>query len=217
LPPLTESQVLVWADAHRQRTGAWPNDGSGPIPDAPGEVWHNVDMALRAGHRGFPGGSSLAKLLSARRGVPNRLALPVLTLEQILSWADAHHERTGTWPKRTSGPIADASGETWAAVEAALEAGNRGLPGGSSLAQLLQERRGVRNRARLPRLTTKKILAWADAHHRRTGQWPSCESGPVLDAPGETWKAVQMALVQGLRGLRGGSSLHGFLKKHRRG
>jgi hypothetical protein len=74
----------------------------------------------------------------------------------------------------------------------------------------------VGNRARLPRITAKKILAWADAHHRRTGRGPSCESGPILDAPGETWLAVQMALVQGLRGLRGGSSLHIFLKKFRR-
>jgi hypothetical protein len=47
-------------------------------------------------------------------------------------------------------------------------------------------------------------------------RWPSCESGPIREAPGETWKAVQMALVQGLRGLRGDSSLHLFLKKHRK-
>jgi hypothetical protein len=216
LAPLTEPQVLLWADAHHRRTGDWPNDDSGPIADAPGEVWRNVDMALREGHRGFPGGSSLAQLLAKRRGVPNRMALPALTVEQILSWADAHHRRTGTWPKRGSGPIADAPGETWAAVDAALSLGNRGLPGGSSLAQLLQERRGVRNKARLPRLTAKKILAWADAHYRRTGRWQSCESGPIPEAPGETWLAVQMALVQGLRGLRGGSSLHLFLRKFRR-
>jgi hypothetical protein len=44
-------------------------------------------------------------------------------------------------------------------------------------------------------------------HHRRTGKWPSAESGPIVDAPGETWKGLQMALLQGLRGLESCSSL----------
>jgi hypothetical protein len=127
-----------------------------------------------------------------------------------------HWERMGSWPKYNSGAITEAPGKTWASVDAALRLGNRGLPGGSSLAQLLQKWRSMRNKARLPRLTAKKILAWADAHYRRIGRWPSCEAGPILEAPGETWKAVQIALVQGLRGLRGGLSLHVFLRKFRR-
>jgi hypothetical protein len=65
----------------------------------------------------------------------------------------------------------------------------------------------MRNKADLPPLNRSSILEWADSHHRRTGKWPSCESGPIIDAPGETWKAVQMALVEGLRSLPGGSSL----------
>ena len=45
--------------------------------------------------------------------------------------------------------------------------------------------RGVRRRACLPRLTRKCILIWAKAHKQRTGKWPTCASGPILDAPGE--------------------------------
>ena len=46
-----------------------------------------------------------------------------LTLEQILAWGDAHHERTGDWPKVKSGPLVDAAQETWSGINAALEVG----------------------------------------------------------------------------------------------
>ena len=42
-----------------------------------------------------------------------------------------------------SGPISEAPGETWGAVDAALQKGSRGLPGGSSLALLLADKRGA--------------------------------------------------------------------------
>jgi hypothetical protein len=42
-----------------------------------------------------------------------------------------------------SGAIIDAPGETWSGVNAALERGNRGLPGGSSLARLIKKHLGV--------------------------------------------------------------------------
>ena len=58
----------------------------------------------------------------------------------------SNRERTGKWPTKTSGPIPEAPGESWNAVTAALREGLRGLPGGSSLALLLAEKRGVRQR-----------------------------------------------------------------------
>jgi hypothetical protein len=74
---------------------------------------------------------------------------------------------------------------------------------------------GARHPASLPRLTVAQILAWADAHRARTGRWPSAESGVILDAPGETWRAVRVALVKGGRGLKGGSSLAQLLRARR--
>jgi hypothetical protein len=100
---------------------------------------------------------------------------------------------------RDDGAIADAPGETWLAVQTALERGRRGLPGGSSLAALLAEHRGVRNHMDLPRLSIKQILAWADAHHTRTGTWPRRDSGPVADARSETWGGIDTALKSGVR------------------
>src|SRR6516225_9672458 len=105
------------------------------------------------------------------------------SVPRVLTWADAYHARTGRWPHTESGPIPEALGETWRRVDNALRMGLRGLPGGSSLARLLAERRQVRNRGQLPPLRRKEVLAWADAHHRRTGTWPTGESGPIPDAP----------------------------------
>jgi hypothetical protein len=61
-------QILAWADAHHARTGRWPTSASGPVADAPGERWRNIDGALRYGRRGLPGGGSLARLLDRHRG-----------------------------------------------------------------------------------------------------------------------------------------------------
>jgi hypothetical protein len=65
-------------------------------------------------------------------------------------------------------------------------------------------------------LTLKQILAWAKAHRRRTGRWPSAASGPVAEAPGQTWRGIDQALAGGFRGLAGGSSLAKLLDEYRR-
>jgi hypothetical protein len=213
LPRLSELQVLRWADAHRQRTGSWPVTTSGPVRDAPEETWRRVDNALRLGLRGLPGGNSLARLLARRRGVRNLQALPRLTVRQILIWADAQHRQTGAWPTRASGRILYAPAETWAGINAALKLGRRGLPGGDSLPRLLARERGVRNLKALPPLAVGQIRRWAEAYRTRTGRWPEPGSGPIAEAPGETWAMVDRALRQGQRGLQGGRSLYRLLRK----
>lgn len=215
LTPLNQDQILAWADSHYERTGEWPKQKSGPVREAPGEKWQNIDTTLRIGRRGFSGGTSLAQLLAENRDVRNQADVPRLSVDQILAWADTHKERTGKWPKRTSGPINDVSGETWGRVNIALVTGHRGLPGGSSLSDLLGRERGVRNHKALPPLTEEQILKWADAHKRRTGDWPKQKSGPILDAPGETWTGIDQALLNGRRGLSGRSSLARLVKEHR--
>src|SRR5262245_2781509 len=143
--------ILAWADAHHRATGDWPKQKSGRVTAAPDETWAGIDVALRDGLRGFSGGSSLARLLHEKRGARNGADLPHYTEQQVLAWADGHHARTGDWPAGRSGPILDAAGETWNAVDQALSQGLRGFPGGSSLARLLARRRGVRNPVGLPR------------------------------------------------------------------
>jgi hypothetical protein len=58
-----------------------------------------------------------------------------------------------------------------------------------------------------PLVRLKQIITWALKHRERTGKLPQYKSGPVQDAPGETWDSVDSALRYGKRGLVGGSSL----------
>jgi hypothetical protein len=96
----------------------------------------------------------------------------------------------------------------------ALFQGGRGLPGGCTLAQFLEEHFGVRNRMNLPNITEEWICERAKVHRERTGKLPTKESGQLLDAPNETWNAIYIALRRGRRGLPGGSSMSKLLKKY---
>ncbi len=217
LPDFTEEQILQWADAHFARTGNWPGCNSlEPIPECPAENWRKVNNALRLGLRGMPGDSSVTILLADRRGKRHPFQTRRFTEEHILEWADAYFTRTGDWPTRHAGPIAEAPDETWKGVDLALYQGVRGLPGGSSVARLLASERGVRNKAALPPFSEDMILEWADAHHARTGHYPCGDCGPIPEAPGETWMSVQGALLKGTRGLPSGSSV-ALLMAERRG
>ena len=156
----------------------------------------------------------MPRLLAEYRGVRNPAQAARLTMRTILRWADAHFARTGRWPKRTSGPIADAPGETWMAVNSSLCDCGRGLRRRTTLAALLAKHRGVRNGLPFPRLTVRRITGWAKAHRERYGQWPNHRAGRILGAEGETWSGVELALQRGTRGLPGGESLFYFLFRH---
>jgi hypothetical protein len=101
-------------------------------------TWSAVDAALKVGHRGLPGGSSLFRLMAQHR--EKRTALGI---ERILAWADSHHAATGSWPTLHSGKVVDTAGENSYTINGNLKVGRRGLPGGQSLAKLLAEHRGA--------------------------------------------------------------------------
>ena len=68
---------------------------------------------------------------------------PRITIEQILDWAEAHYRRTGRWPTQGSGPVRGVAGERWGNIQSSLYKGSRALPGGSSLARLLDKHFGA--------------------------------------------------------------------------
>jgi len=212
---LSIKQVLAWADAFHDRTGEWPTIESGRVAEAPGETWNQINSALREGTRGLPCEGSLVRLFALKRGVHNNPHLHRLTVPEILRWADLYHGRHGTWPTSRSGTIPEAPNLTWDTVHRAMIGGYRGLPGGSTLAQLLGNERGVRHRHDLAPFTVERILGWADAHRCRTGHWPKIRSGQIPQSPGDTWRKVQSALHHGSRGLAGGSSLARLLAEKR--
>ncbi len=218
-PRLAISQILKWADAHNKRTRKWPTKHSGPVHAVVGEIWSGIDSDLSKGYRGLSGYASLAEVLAHCRGVRAHCYPPRLTVKQVLALVDAHRKRTGVWPGIDSGKVGGEPGETWLAIDNALHKGQRGFPGGSTLMQFLSQHRGRRNLHGLPPLTEKQILAWADAYLKRHKYWPSLQSGPVEEAPGETWRSLDQALRRVRRTLpkrRGGSSLAKLLDRYRR-
>jgi hypothetical protein len=216
-PELSVPTILTWADAHFERTRRWPNVNSGQIVDAEDDTWDRIDDSLRRGYRGLPrnSGFSLARVLNTFRGVRNSEYPPKLNVRDLVKWVRTHHRRTGQWPNEKSGAVRDAPGETWLAIDMSLRKGRRGLSGGSSLARLLENRFGVRNMANLCRLHLTQILSWADAFRKRTARWPNSESDPIALPRGETWSAIDAALINGRRGLPAGSSLAKLLARKR--
>jgi hypothetical protein len=221
-PPLSIEQIVQWADDYFAKHSKWPNVNSGYIPGTIDDTWIRIDNALRAGNRGLPKNTklTLARLLAKRRGVRNSEFPPLLTEKQIVRWAKLHCERKGEWPKENSGPILDAVGETWTAIDLALRKGKRrGLPGGDSLARLLNRCCGVpfgcRPTKQLPPLTIRQILEWATEFVAKHGHRPNHNSGLIPEAAGDSWRCVDKALRLGRRGLPGSSSLAKLLSKHR--
>jgi hypothetical protein len=136
---LSETQILLWADAYREATGRWPTRKSGHVAGTICETWGGVDRALRLGQLTLPGGSSLAQLLAAHHGKRNRKFPSPLTLENVRAWAEPHRQATGLWPSKDSGRITAAPGEPWMGVDWVLPEGRRSLTGGSSLSRFLSQ------------------------------------------------------------------------------
>jgi hypothetical protein len=130
--------------------------------------------------------------------VQNSQGLPPLTVDQILRWADACHNRTGRWPRQRDWrePIPGSGGETWGNVLQTVAVGLRGMPGTFTLFDLLAEHRRVRNVGNLPPLTEGQIFDWAEQFFAAHGRWPTV-NGPVQvipDCGGERWVNLDQAL-----------------------
>lgn len=129
-----------------------------------------------------------------RQRLPIRPIRPPLVVDEILRWTDEWFALHGNGPNINSDLIPGTNGNNWQRVDDSLPKGYRGLRkrSGLSPARLLERRRGVRNPEYPPRLSETKIVKWARSYPPRTGKWPKSESGPISDAPGESWRAVDM-------------------------
>jgi len=189
---------------HRPR----PQDGDASIHFGYPETWSAVDTALLKGSRGLVGGSSLTKE-ALQLGLRNRK--PTLTLAQVKKAIREYHKKHGHPPTTYSGDASAhfESSETWMAINAALRAGVRGLPGGSSLAKLKKEM-DLGTRLTIP-MVHKAIRSFYVEHRKR----PVVKSGDASKYFGFpiTWGTVSKNLRKGGLGLPGGSNLSKEAKK----
>jgi len=164
-PPLDEQEIVRWAQGWHEDWGRWPTKHWEPPKNWEGtpeqwrmatpyagreEKWKYLNLCLSIGRRGLPGGSSLAKLLRHLKKRPE-----TVSERQIRSWARAFFEEVGRWPNRHDGPTLKYSGYdvSWKGWDRALDRGLYGLPGGSSLSQLLRSlRRNLPRKKEQPEL-----------------------------------------------------------------
>ena len=176
------------------------------------DFWANFGASLIARYRSYE--DLLAECIPQWHRQPHHGT--TLTIKQILAGADAHFAAHGEWPAvATVEPVAEANA-TWRDIDVALRRGLRGLPGGTSLARLLQKLRGkqVVKRPYYPPLSAQQIVDWQKSYRQATGHWPVESSGPITEAPEETWLTVSRALQYGNRGLPGGSGLAKLRAQH---
>ena len=103
--------------------------------------------------------------------------------------------------------------ENWIKINSALAHGSRGLPGGDSIARLLERYRGLpgndslsnlldrggkkRNPQARSRPTKSVLLKSIAKYHKLTGRWPiKTTKEPVPGLPDETWGSVGQLLIR---------------------
>jgi len=139
LSPTKESiwiEMQVYYDTHNE----WPTSHSG-------NKWGAYGTSMRAGYFGFPKGSSLPKLRRemAPDARPNPMGINAvrrrngdltnISEDDIWQRMQEYHLQNGRYPS-------EGTDKEWHAYDANLTNGTRGLPGGSSLADLRKRKLG---------------------------------------------------------------------------
>lgn len=110
---------------------------AGKVRGRPGEDWAAIDMALRHTRRGLTRTTSLSRLLTEYARERYNPRLGPISIGQIVEWARRHYRSTGRWPTHRTGPVRGTPRLKWSSIDYALRLGGRGLPGGTTLARLL--------------------------------------------------------------------------------
>jgi len=210
-PPLSERQILQWADQFFQSHGWYPAISETEAP-AKGETWQRIDAALRSGIRTLKGGSSLWILLRNQRGLTKTTRTQGLSEKQILAWADAFYHTHGRWPDQKSGEI-PGTDEDWKSLDVALQKGFRDLPGGGSVSRLLEKFDRKKNPMNRPVLSEAQVLRWAKEYRSEHGRLPTKRSGPIKGTD-ENWGAIDQSLRSKIRGITRCTSLSRLFKRH---
>lgn len=222
--PLSIELIIDWLRQYMNKYNKKPRMQSGIIEFAIGPyeniTWSAINAALWKGGRGLPGGSSLANLIEEQFGIRNKMNLPGLTEAIIHEWIEQFIKKYHRKPIASDGTVEFANGrytgETWGAIDSSLLAGVRGLIGGSSLAQFIEQNFSIRSYCKPPELSLEQIKDWIQQHISKYDKKPTAKSGVVEFAEGEykgtSWATIAHAMRNGVRGLVKGLSLAEFIK-----
>lgn len=177
-----------------------------PVPDMPHENWKALDASLRAGSKGLPGGSSLAKLF---KNIKEELGF--YYIDKILDAAKTYYKESQKFPTSTTeDPVPGMSNVTWKNLDARLRSGARCLPGNSSLSLLLEPWKAeIQGDISLSEFSIIRALEIFHEIYKKRPRYGSGQTDLDLvpGMPNENWHAIDAALRKGSRGLPGGSSL----------
>jgi len=189
--------IILWAEHHHQETNSWPTYKSGAVLAEPSENWSAIRSNLVAGGRGLPSGLSIEKVLFNELGIVGVRAGKNLTEDLIIKLAKAHFISNDVYPNENSEWVLGGK-DSWAAISAALRDGLRGLPGGASLAQLLDKAGLKTNSADRSYPSLKKMKKVAEEFRElNNGNLPSRESGAFPNYLDLTWGTIDAALKRG--------------------
>lgn len=236
---LTKEQIIRSARLFFYKKGVFPSCKYGKTVSVPGmhidETWSALNQALKNESRGLVGSTTLSTLLMPLRQElvalghlkANAATKGELTTSQIIKSAQQFFDTTGELPSHHDGVGVLVPGmhrdETWSAVDSALRNGSRGLEGGTNLYNLLTPlRESLVSSGQLKAdsrqkgdLNLSSIINSAELFFNKFGGLPNQLHGSETPVPGmhkdETWKAIDQALIKGLRGLVGGSNLKKLL------
>ena len=209
---LTEVLLLEAVKQHRSRYGKWPSTRSGMGPETAKRLevtsWQAVNTMLRDWRRGYDGeAKTLSQLVRKARGLSLN---PCVTEETLKEAAALFVREAGRAPQ-----LGDfLKGRVGLKARTAWD-GYKTQPGVQYRSwRIFLQDAGLRTEVLL--LTEELILEGIKKFYEKRGRRPVTATGDASEyfGPKDTWQKINYALMNGYRGLPGGSSLYKFFKKH---
>jgi hypothetical protein len=218
-PNLTKEIIINWVRSYIDKHKRKPYKSDGIVEFAEGEfkgiIWNSINSALNRGNRGLPGNSSLSDLIEENFDIKNPKNAPQLSENSICDLIQTFIDLYERKPQSTDENVPGIEGLSWANIDRRLREGSYGLPGGSSLAQLIRERFSIRDQVIVPTIPLEMIHSWVESYLAEYREKPTAKSGKIKYASGEfqglSWHSVNQAIKTGKTSLPKGSTLADYI------
>ncbi len=205
---LTAASVKDAILAHHAATGAWPNESTAGATPGVAHSWSYLRAVVRKGTL-FPNGYTFSKLVRELRGLsPSKGKITIDSVEDaIRAFQVANDGKWSSLATKGAVPITSRDGPTltWQTLDVYLARGLAGLPKVGddgrplTLAKVVARLRGViaGSTSLTVGMVEQAMLTW----RRNEGRWPTAKTPGNAPRIGVTWKALNIYLQRGKRGL----------------